>query len=119
MVVVAIGWQLALNRHMSKQRSSGGSTTSQYFRWCPCPRRRRRLAQPRKLKTAGPFSIAWKKLNRRSAGRNPTPGSTKERAQTVVAMEIRDPNEAGLYKRSFPSNRNPMFTPMRGTFLRI
>ena len=106
-VLVGIGWQLALNRSYNRGKKMAANERRASFPVKPVPAT---PEPPAPVASAdeveqrlGPFSLAGNSyvvvLRQKPSG----PEGTQERGKSVVSMEIRDSNEAVLYKRAFSS----------------
>ena len=105
MILVAISWQVAMNRSYDRGRRIAAQRRAAEFPVVPvAPAAPVEEAAPAESeKRLGPFQLGGNnyfvvlKQKRRASG------SGQEAGYTVVAMEIRDSSEAAVFKRTFQS----------------
>src|SRR5206468_2822768 len=96
MVVVAIGWQLALT-HSYNQGKEIAAQRRAVFPVVPVPAEPVANSTKETEKRLGPFSLGGKNYVVVLRQTNRVPGSTGETGSTIAGMEIRDSDGAVLY----------------------
>jgi hypothetical protein len=110
MVLVAISWQLALNRSYDQGKKAAANQRRAVFRVEPVPAPPEPPRPPQVASASeeaqerlGPFSLAGNDYVVVLQQKPRAPGTTQETGKTVVSLEIRDSHGAVLYKRAFRS----------------
>ena len=109
MLVVGIGWQVALNRSYDQGRKTAAARHPAVFPVVPVPDPPAPVASSTEEveKRLGPFSLAGNNYVVVLRQKPRTPGKAQLTGETVTSMEIRDSNEAVLYKRTFRTQFDP------------
>jgi hypothetical protein len=108
MVLVAIGWQVALNRSYDQGRRIAAQRRVE-SPVVPVPATPAPVAGSTQEveQRLGPFSLAGNSYSVVLRQKPRAPGAAQETGKTVESMEIRDSNEGVLYKRAFRSRSEP------------
>lgn len=103
MVLIAIGWQVAMNRSYEQGRQVAIQRRAT-FPVVPVPAASPEASTaPESEKRLGPFTLAGNNYFVVLRQKPRSPGANQETGETVVAMDIRDSNEAVVYSRTFRS----------------
>jgi hypothetical protein len=119
MVLVAISWQIALNRSYDQGKKAAANQRHEVFPVVPVaappetpqPREPVASATEEVEQRLGPFSLEGKSYVVVLREKPRAPGAAQETGKTVVSMEIRDSNEAVLYNRAFGSRAEKAVYP--------
>jgi hypothetical protein len=123
MVLVAINWELALNRSYDRSKNMAANQRRATFPVEPVPATPEPPQPPGPVASAteeveqrlGPFSLAGNSYVVVLRQKPSAPGATQETGKTVVSMGFKTPMKQSCIREHFAARRKTMFTRIRGT----